>query len=252
MNEAADAEGESTTARGTKGTSSLTWALLALVIVPVAFYTVQGAFVSQTVLESARSSALSYDDHFDPVVVRNGVVSAGPRLPRSEVDGRLVLVDPDETVTDEELEPYSELILVRRTTLIRRQVFREQTYQVSSIQDFLGVDDIVVDGAHLAEAIERHSHWFLIVGLGIGLFLALVDIVLLTIYALVAASAASLLPRTTMISAFPVALAVSLLTIPVSFVLNWLEMPPGACLGILLWSGFTVGGTLLGVGFRRD
>jgi hypothetical protein len=94
--------------------------------------------------------ARDYDARFDPLVLENGEVRVeGSRLPRSEENDTLMLVDPEETVPTPSSGQY---IIVRKDSVIRSD---GASIKLKQVQDFLGPQPLRLDGAALLGWVAR-------------------------------------------------------------------------------------------------
>ena len=143
---------EAATPKRTRG-----WLLIgvAAVLTPV-LHAVCALFITGMAVSEIKASASLYDQLYDPVVVENGVVRAGPRLPDWSDGNRRFFVDPDETIPATSIDEV-EYVAIRRTEIVRHEVFRHQAYNVADLQKGIGVDPLVVDSANISDMIGRYS-----------------------------------------------------------------------------------------------
>lgn len=218
--------------------SRLYWVIaLALLIagVPLIHLTA-GAIAGLSTVDQLLEAAELWDDEFDPVIVRDGIVTAGPRIVYVEEGDQVLLVDPDETVHDSAITA-SEGIIVRRTTITRRQPFRSQSYEVDEVMEALDIDELHLDSANI-DRWTRDNRW-LIVGV-VSLFFGLttlLDWLVLPLYALVVGAVLSGLfgfSKLPLATSFPLLLAVAVPTVVMRWLL-WVLGVDTSCVGLLVW-----------------
>lgn len=187
-----------------------------------------------------RSWAGRYDASWPAVIVESGQVRVeGDRVIRWEEPGKgTLLVDPLETVPLGAITT-PEYIVVRRTTLLRRQHGREEVTRVEDFQRVFG-DPLRIDGASLA-AFDRRWGALLVLGI-FALVLAVKlgsELLAGALFGLAAAGLAFLARGRGLGLDFGacwrVALACWAPLVLLDILLNLLGASPGFCLGVALW-----------------
>lgn len=212
---------------------------------------VRGVDARRWLLDAGRE----YDARFDPVVVEGGRVRVeGERLPRWTESRSTILVDPEGTVSLEDLET-PEYIVVRRDEVIRHQAFRDQSFPVAELMKVMGRDRLVVDGASIRAFGERWGGW---IGLGVALAIALFGLagtaVGCAVYGLASGALLFLLRRAAFEGRFEAAarvgLALSSIPVVVSLALDLLGVPLPCCLTTVAWPLLLTAVGLVAIGDR--
>ena len=228
------------------GPSLLVYVFAACLLVPL-LNGVPGGVMAMRGYESMVGEAAGYDEHFDPIVVSQGEVSAGPRIVYSATDRQTLLIDPDETVPDSEVTS-PESVIIRRTTIVRTEAMRTQTYQVAAMVEVFGLGDFTVDSTHLAATLDSYRwHYY---GLAALFYLAnsAVDLAFIGIYGTLVAMLLSLVLRSqkvTVRSAVGPAIIAGVLTVPLAWALwavglnvgflGWMVWPPVITVATAAW-----------------
>ena len=215
---------------------SLLVAVLATCLLVPLLNALPGSVITWRAHNRLVAESASYDQSFDPIVVEHGVVSAGPRIVYQADPRQTLLVDPAETVPDSEVTT-PEFVIVRSTTITRKDAVRTQSWQVSELMNLLGLTSVTIDSAHMAEALNAYRwHFYGFMAL-VYLIQSIRDIVFIGLYALGVAALLALALRGRGVS-FRAALGPTLLagvvTVPMSWACWAVSLPVG-WIGFLVW-----------------
>ncbi len=155
------------------------------------------------------------------------------------------LVDPAETVPTDTIST-SEYVVFRKTEVVRKQAFREQSYNIGEIQTAMGLGDITIDSANMTSWIGDNQVWLVAsVALFFAVFSSVADYIANPIYSLVACVIVGVALRgrgATFAGTFGTAMLLSLLTSILAWALWGFGFPLG-WFGLLLWPTFLTIGT---------
>lgn len=195
--------------------------------------------------KEARAAADRYDAQFDPVVIEGSVVRVeGTRLPRWSDGQSLVLVDPEETVGDAELEGKKFAVLRRSSLLDNGSGFRRET-KVNDLMSVLDVPTLRIDGAALRGWVDRWEVAALWALLGLTfVFGPLADALVLPLFALAGGAFLGMLKGKalglTSAHTFRIALATLAVRPVLSALLHLLGTGVDGCLGLFAWPALSV------------
>ncbi|MBM4783108.1 MAG: hypothetical protein GQE15_35980 [Archangiaceae bacterium] len=193
----------------------------------------RGLDFQREALELARS----YDSKWDPIIVEHDTVRVdGPRLPRWDGEGRLLLVDPDEKVPRNLITEHA--LIVRRTVIIDTD--RREPTQVSQVMALIGEERLHIDSASLERFLTEWKGRLIV---GMMLLLIVFGVVGLAITAPLGAFLANqlLMPfrgkeaGLTSDQGFRVALATLSIRPVIELGLSLAGTSVGFCLGLLVW-----------------
>ncbi len=184
----------------------------------------------------------SYDARFDPLVFENGEVHLeGPRIIRVEEDGSAFIVDPEETISENELS--GRYILVRAKTIFDTTNGARRETKLSMIRDVTGIQKLRIDSASLLAFAHQ---WTGRLVLAMTALLALVEggsVLTSLLYALFAGVVLAGVWKNRGLTGpetFRVGLAALTLRPVIEAVLSLLGAGVGPCLGILAWPALAI------------
>ncbi|TNE86837.1 MAG: hypothetical protein EP330_19700 [Deltaproteobacteria bacterium] len=188
--------------------------------------------------------ATDFDAEADPIVLERGEVYVeGPRLFHYEDANTNFLVDPDETVPLHTLSG-PDVIVIRRTEIVRQRMFGTQYTSIAELQDTFGVPDMRIDGPGIRRFGEQ---WGARVRLGFALFLGVIvasmDFMSAGVYAAIAAMVLAGMRRAPPMRALRASLAVSSSTVLLGGLLRLVGLVTLPCC-----SGFLVYPMLIALG----
>ncbi len=227
--------------------------VLLSLLVHFGFGLIRGIGARAWILRSARE----YDAHYDPVSIEGGEVRVkGPRLVHVVTNRYTLLVDPEETVSLENIIT-PEYVVVRRDRILQKRTFGPpREVSVAAVSSMLGRDRLSIDGSSLRAFASRFGP-IVVVGLTVlmGVFGFLGDLFLVPLYALIAGALLHALRGRargdTLGPWFRVALAASSFSVVVDVLADLAGVSVSFLPGLLLWPATAVVLGLLATGASR-
>jgi hypothetical protein len=133
------------------GLGAIVWPLLLWVLVASTIFGLRAAGATRSALMTA---ADYYEREADPLLLEDGTFRVqGDRLLRYTDGGMTILIDPEETVSDEELAG-TEHIVVRADLIRVRQRTQTREIQAADLSALLG-DPVLLDADYMRGATDR-------------------------------------------------------------------------------------------------
>lgn len=225
--------------------SGVGWIVVQLTLLVLLTDTLLAFRVGDAVESFVRDAADYYEQNGDPVVWQDGAFHLdGDRTLFFSEDGTTILIDPEYTIDESEIET-DRYVVLRSDRVIVDQPGQYRELSAEDIGEMIGTETVRMDAAWVRNVVAGLAGT--IVAVSYAGSVSLVDLISCFLYALIAGGLIRLF-RGQWIgldygACFRIALGASALTVVLDFALSWLEVGLGP-ISVLVWPVVT---TLLGL-----